>query len=98
MKAMIFTAGFGTRMAPLSDHVPKPCLPFMGRPLVAHQLAWLSEYGVSQVVLNLHHLGEQVRATAEAHRPIGMDLVFLNDCNSCSILYSRYWNTPNWSE
>jgi len=79
MKAMIFTAGFGTRMGDLSNHVPKPCLPYMGRPLIGHQLAWLSEYGVDQVVMNLHHLGDQVRATAEAHRPIGMDLVFLNE-------------------
>ena len=61
MKAMIFSAGYGTRMGVLSKHTPKPCLPYMGKPLIAHQLAWLSEYGVKEVVLNLHHLGDRVR-------------------------------------
>ncbi len=76
MKAMIFTAGFGTRMAPLTDRIPKPAMPFFGRPLIAHTLEWLSGQGVDSVVLNLHHLPEVVRAAALDHCPKGLELHF----------------------
>lgn len=76
MKAMLFSAGYGTRMAPLSDQLPKPAMPFYGRPLVAHSLEWLARQGIGEVVLNLHHLGEVARKTAEAHAPVGMTLHF----------------------
>jgi len=79
MKAMIFSAGYGTRMKPLSDIYPKPCLPFYGRPLIAHQLEWLRRHGVTTTILNLHHMGDAVRMTAEEHCPDGMTLTFLEE-------------------
>lgn len=76
MKAMLFAAGYGTRMRPYTDTLPKPALPFMGKPLVAHTLAWLAEYGVNTVVINLHHKAEIMRQTALQCCPNGMQLHF----------------------
>ena len=61
-KAMILAAGRGERLAPLTDHTPKPLLRIAGEPLICHQLAWLRRAGVREVVVNLHHLGEQIEA------------------------------------
>ena len=54
-KAIILAAGFGTRMMPLSAHTPKPVMPVWGRPIVEHTLRILSEWGVAEVLINLHH-------------------------------------------
>lgn len=62
MKAMILAAGRGERLKPLTDRTPKPMLPLGGKPLIAHQLSWLRAAGVTEVVINLHHLGDQIEA------------------------------------
>ena len=60
MRAMILAAGRGERLRPLTDVTPKPMLIVRGRPLLAHQLDWLTTAGITEVVINLHHLGEQI--------------------------------------
>lgn len=70
MKAMILAAGRGERLRPLTDSTPKPMLHVRGRPLLAHQLDWLVAAGFSEVVINLHHLGEQI----EGHFGDGEDI------------------------
>jgi NDP-sugar pyrophosphorylase family protein len=60
--AMVFAAGLGTRLAPLTDRVPKALLEIGGRPMVEYPLRMLAAAGVEQVIVNLHHLGEQIRA------------------------------------
>jgi mannose-1-phosphate guanylyltransferase/phosphomannomutase len=55
MKAMILTAGEGTRLRPLTARTPKPLLPLAGRPLVFYTLDLLALYGITEAVLNLHH-------------------------------------------
>ena len=62
MKAMILAAGRGERLRPLTDHTPKPLLKVGGKPLIAHQLEWLHAAGIDEVVINLHHLGDQIEA------------------------------------
>jgi MurNAc alpha-1-phosphate uridylyltransferase len=61
MKAMILAAGRGERLRPLTDRTPKPMLMVRGRPLLEHQLDWLARAGIHDVVVNLHHLGDQIR-------------------------------------
>ncbi|MDD5033700.1 MAG: nucleotidyltransferase family protein [Methylococcaceae bacterium] len=61
MKAMILAAGRGERLRPLTDHTPKPLLPAGGRPLIEHTLLALAEAGFTEWVVNLAHLGEQIR-------------------------------------
>lgn len=76
MRAMILAAGLGTRMRPFSELLPKPVLPVLGLPLVAWPLAWLARHGVTEVVLNLHHRSDALRAAAEAWAPPGLALRF----------------------
>ena len=61
-KAMLLCAGRGERMRPLSESCPKPLLPLNGKPLLVRSLDRLEEFGVGEVVVNLHHLGEMIRA------------------------------------
>lgn len=55
MKAMILAAGEGTRLRPLTDHIPKPMLLVAGKPILEHNLELLTRHGISDVVINLHH-------------------------------------------
>lgn len=59
MRALIFAAGLGTRMRPLTDTTPKPLLEAGGKPLVVWHLERLAALGVREVVINTAHLGEQ---------------------------------------
>lgn len=79
MRAMILAAGLGTRIRPLSELRPKPILPVRGIPLVAYPLAWLADVGVTEVILNLHHMASATRAAAEAWAPPGLALHFSDE-------------------
>ena len=61
-KAMVLAAGLGLRMRPLTDHMPKPLVPVAGRPLLDHVLDKLAEAGVTEAVVNVHYLPDQIIA------------------------------------
>ena len=61
MKALLLAAGFGTRLRPLTDTIPKCLVPINGRPLLGYWLEMLTEAGVGPLLVNLHYLPEQVR-------------------------------------
>ncbi len=69
---MILAAGRGERLRPLTDTVPKPLIDIAGRPLIAHQLDRLARAGVSEVVINLYHLGEQIEAAIGSGSTFGL--------------------------
>ncbi len=60
MKAMILAAGKGNRMRPLTDRTPKPLLNVGGRPLIEYHLLALKEAGITEILINLGHLGRQI--------------------------------------
>jgi len=55
MKALILSAGNGTRLGHLTDHVPKPMLSVGGKPLLEHIVALLRRHGISEIAINLHY-------------------------------------------
>lgn len=59
--AMVLSAGFGKRMRPLTDTMPKPMVPLNGIPLIGHTMNRLVDVGVERVIVNLHYLGEQIQ-------------------------------------
>jgi NDP-sugar pyrophosphorylase family protein len=59
---MILTAGLGTRLRPLTDVRAKPAIPVAGEPMVRRIARWLAAGGVTDIVLNLHHLPETLAA------------------------------------
>ncbi|MCA9464799.1 MAG: nucleotidyltransferase family protein, partial [Nitrospira sp.] len=61
MKAMILAAGFGTRLRPLTNTIPKPLLPVGGMPLIVWNLLLLRVFGIRQVMVNLHYMGHLIR-------------------------------------
>ena len=60
MKALVFAAGRGERMRPLTDTVPKPLLPVAGKPLIEWHLEKLAAIGIHEVVINVAYLAERV--------------------------------------
>lgn len=59
---MVFAAGRGTRMAPLTDKRPKPLIEVAGKPLLDHALALAEAAEIPRKVVNIHHLGDQIAA------------------------------------
>jgi len=60
MKALIFAAGLGTRLKPLTDTMPKALVPVQGGPLLAHVLRKLKQAGCKEAVVNVHHFADQI--------------------------------------
>ena len=57
-RALVLTAGLGTRLRPLTEVRAKPALPVAGEPMIRRIIAWLVSQGVRDLVLNLHHRPE----------------------------------------
>ena len=66
-RGMVLAAGLGTRMRAVSEAIPKPLVPLAGRPLLAHALESLERAGVGEVVVNTHHLAEQIEDFLAGH-------------------------------
>src|SRR3712207_6803456 len=62
MKAMVLAAGLGTRLRPLTYEIPKPMVPVLDRPVMAHILDLLDRHGFRDVIANLHYFPEAIRA------------------------------------
>jgi N-acetyl-alpha-D-muramate 1-phosphate uridylyltransferase len=67
-KAMILAAGLGVRMRPLTERMPKPLVSVAGRPLLDHVLDKLGDAGVSEAVVNVHYLPDQIIAHVGARK------------------------------
>jgi NDP-sugar pyrophosphorylase family protein len=73
--AMLLGAGYGTRLAPLTDERPKPLVPLGDRPLLEHALSALHGLGIARFVINTHHLASRFEAWA-AELQVPVTLVF----------------------
>lgn len=73
MQAMIFAAGLGTRLRPLTDKMPKALVEVDGKPLIEHVIEKLCKSGFTSIVVNVHHFSNQIIDYLNAH-DFGVDI------------------------
>ncbi|MEP6636455.1 MAG: NDP-sugar synthase [Acidobacteriota bacterium] len=79
MRAMILSAGYGTRLWPLTEDRTKPAIPILGKPLVGYVAQYLAGYGYRDIVVNLHHRPESVRAALGDGSRFGVNLHYVEE-------------------
>ena len=71
---MIFAAGLGTRLRPLTNDRPKALVEVKGKTLLEHNILKLRDAGFDHLVVNVHHFGEQIISFLESHQNFGIDI------------------------
>ena len=79
MNALIFAAGLGTRLKPLTDTMPKAMVPVNGKPLLQILIEKLKTIGVTKVVINVHHFAQQIIDFVNANDSFGIDIRFSDE-------------------
>ena len=79
MKAMILAAGLGTRMRPLTDHMPKPLLSVGGKPLITWHLERLKQCGFTDVVINIAWLGGMIPEALGDGEQFGLSIQYSDE-------------------
>ena len=71
---MILSAGLGTRLQPITEFIPKPLVPVLNIPNVVHSIDLLKRCGVTEIVMNLHHLAHDIRQYLDDGSRFGVSL------------------------
>ena len=79
MKAMILAAGRGERMRPLTDKTPKPLLLAGGKPIIQHTIEQLVAAGFNEIVINIAHLGKQIKDTLGSGSQLGASIAYSDE-------------------
>lgn len=79
MNALIFAAGLGTRLKPLTDTMPKAMVPINGKPLVQILIEKLKQIGVEEIVINVHHFAQQIIDFVQANNSFGISIKFSDE-------------------
>ncbi len=74
MKAMIFSAGLGTRLMPLTENLPKALAPIGDTTLLGYNLMFLKEQGVKSFIINTHHFADKIAKYLEENNNFGLDI------------------------
>jgi NDP-sugar pyrophosphorylase family protein len=82
MKAMILAAGMGTRLKPLTDTTPKALIPINGKPVLEHLILKLKKSGFHEIIINIHHFGEQITSFLKASNNFGLT-IYISDERKC---------------
>jgi MurNAc alpha-1-phosphate uridylyltransferase len=82
LTAMILAAGRGERMRPLTDHTPKPLLPVGGKPLIIWHIERLAHAGITNIVINHAHLGEQIETALGTGSQLGVTIHYSAEGNA----------------
>ena len=80
-QAFILGAGLGTRLRPLTDTVPKVMIPIddAGKPLLLHSVEWLRDRGITELVINVHHLPEVITSYFGDGKKFGVHIVYSDE-------------------
>lgn len=79
MKALIFAAGLGTRLKPLTDTMPKAMVPVAGKPLLQHVIEKLKAAGFTEIIINVHHFAEQIIDFVRSNNNFGIRIEFSDE-------------------
>ena len=79
MRALVFAAGLGTRLKPITDTVPKALVPVCSKPLLGHLVEKLKQNGYGEVVINLHHFPQQIKDYVEQNGSFGIKVSFSDE-------------------
>lgn len=71
---MIFAAGLGTRLRPLTDNMPKALVSVAGKPMLEHVILRLKDAGFDDIIINIHHFGEQIMNFLHTHDYFGTNI------------------------
>lgn len=74
MQAMIFAAGLGTRLKPITDHMPKAMVSVGGEPLLRRVLMKLKDAGFSHIIINVHHFAQQITGYLKDNDNFGLQI------------------------
>ncbi len=79
MKAMILAGGLSTRLYPLTKEIPKPLVPIAGEPNTAHVIRYLESFGIDEIAINVHYLGDAIEARFGDGSDFGVRLHYLRE-------------------
>lgn len=81
-KALIFAAGLGTRLKPFTDFHPKALFKVNGKTLLERNIEYLKQYGIDDIIINVHHFADQIIQHAEANNNWGINISFSDERDS----------------
>ncbi len=76
MKAFVLAAGLGTRLRPLTDHIPKPLIPILNIPSLFYTLCLLKQAGIREIICNIHSHADAIKKFINASDLPGLDISF----------------------
>ncbi len=76
MRALILAAGFGTRLRPITERIPKPLVPVVGKPNISRTIEHLGRLGIRELAVNLHHLPDAIRAALGDGSNLGAEIAY----------------------
>ena len=79
MRALVFAAGLGTRLKPLTDTLPKALVPIAGQPLLYHVISKLKAAGIDDLVINVHHFADSIIDYVHSQDDFGIKVSFSDE-------------------
>jgi NDP-sugar pyrophosphorylase family protein len=79
VKAILLAAGLGTRLMPITKNTPKALVKIQGKPLIQHQLEKLKANGFTEVLINVHHFGNQIIDFLNIHNNFGLKITISDE-------------------
>jgi mannose-1-phosphate guanylyltransferase len=97
MKAILLAAGFGSRLAPLTDNIPKCLVPINGKPLLGIWIDKLIALGVTEILINTHYLSSQVFTYVQSH-PYKEYITLIHETNLLGTAGTLVSNQDFWKD
>lgn len=95
MKAMLFAAGLGTRLKPITDFIPKALVEVNGEPILGYQIRRLATFGFTTIVVNVHHHAEKVIAYLSSLEIPGVEVLISNESDQLLDTGGGLWKVAN---